>query len=351
MQTLKARIIEAARVAGAGDIGVADHARLADGPPSADPTYILDEARTVVSFWVALDDAKIGPFIAKEEREGFRHHLGETYRRCWQVGEAICEVLRTSGYAAINVWPNASYRPSSNPFELAPDFSHRCGAVASGIGQFGRSGNVLVPSHGARVLLSSVISSAPLPPDPMMEERLCDDCKLCTAVCQVGMMSSSETEVLRLGGRDHAIARKASNARCGICCGGWLGQHNYLHWSTWSPERLAIPDDDRQLETFFITQVGEWHQTGDPMDRYMAQILEDRELGAHGKPLDHFDDTCGFCQLVCAATREDRKRDYKTIVNSGVVVRNSNGELVVIRNAPHEQNGTRDRLSNGQEGL
>jgi len=76
--------------------------------------------------------------------------------------------------------------------EFIPDFSHRYGAVAAGIGRLGWSGNLLTTDYGAMVELGTVLTSAKLEPDPLLENNPCDRCKLCTSVCPVEMISKKE---------------------------------------------------------------------------------------------------------------------------------------------------------------
>ena len=40
--------------------------------------------------------------------------------------------------------------------------------------------------------------------------------------------------------------------------------------------------------------------------------------------------TCGNCQLVCHPDREERKRRYKLLIKSGVVVQNEDGSLEAV---------------------
>ena len=40
--------------------------------------------------------------------------------------------------------------------------------------------------------------------------------------------------------------------------------------------------------------------------------------------------TCGNCQIVCVADKEERKRRYKMLCESGCVVQNSGGSLDVM---------------------
>jgi hypothetical protein len=40
--------------------------------------------------------------------------------------------------------------------------------------------------------------------------------------------------------------------------------------------------------------------------------------------------TCGNCQIVCVADKEERKRRYKLLTNSGCVAQNADGSLDVM---------------------
>jgi hypothetical protein len=40
--------------------------------------------------------------------------------------------------------------------------------------------------------------------------------------------------------------------------------------------------------------------------------------------------TCGNCQLVCHPDRDERKRRYKLLTRSGVVVQNPDGSLEAV---------------------
>ena len=40
--------------------------------------------------------------------------------------------------------------------------------------------------------------------------------------------------------------------------------------------------------------------------------------------------TCGSCQIVCSPDKEERKRRYEMLVESGVVVQNPDGSLEAV---------------------
>ena len=41
--------------------------------------------------------------------------------------------------------------------------------------------------------------------------------------------------------------------------------------------------------------------------------------------------TCGSCQVLCVQDKEERKRRYDLLINSGVVVQNPDGSLEAVR--------------------
>ena len=82
---------------------------------------------------------------------------------------------------------NNVYRPEggssqttdlANMVDMVPDFSHRYGAVAAGLGRLGWSGNLMTPQFGSVVFLGLVLTSAVLEHDPLLEEDRWDKCKL-----------------------------------------------------------------------------------------------------------------------------------------------------------------------------
>jgi len=100
-------------------------------------------------------------------------------------------------------------------------FSHRHAAFLAGLGTFGVNNALITPEYGPRVRFGSILTAAPLPPDPLREEGLCTRCMECVTACPAGA----------LDGRDYpeGLTDKAACARnsadlarrhispCGIC--------------------------------------------------------------------------------------------------------------------------------------
>ena len=365
-----------AHLAGAAAVGISSTDRLQGGFPSMDPTYVLPSARSIVSVMLPLDGDIIRRYLGKLDHDSLQKHETEVYRKLFGICQKITAFLKSEGYEAAAVEPNLDYRfkdgkkyrrvpyelrqkfadwlssPSSafvtsvkrhlvellfeksteyTDWNLTPSFSHRYGAVAAGLGSFGWSSNVMTPEFGARVLFNTLITNAVLSSDAMMEDSPCDGCRICTRVCQVGMMHLKEKDHIAIGGRRFIHAKKGHNLRCIFCCAGFTGQDLYSDWSTWSPGRISLPKDDSSLEEFWNS----FAKSNIYKHNYYAKTLSNlqfhTEYGLVRKPYDRFMTTCGNCQMVCWETREQREENYDILVHSGVVEEGPNFSFRVVR--------------------
>jgi ferredoxin len=331
MSYLENKIKGIARENGAALIGIASKERLYDSPPSGNPDFLLPSARSIISFALPLNKKIIRDFISKKDWLSHNEERKQLARSLYNIGDCISDFLKGQGFAAQVVDINNTYRPEQGASDITemtefiPDFSHRYGAVAAGIGRLGWSGNLLTPDYGAMVELGTVLTSAELEADPLLESNPCDRCKLCTAVCPVEMIDNKEAVRVRVAGIDEEIARKRPNTRCWIGCTGYHGLAPNRKWSNWSPYRLGapLPESKRDLDALNICL-----QKADPQ-----MSLEENSFTDYRRVMfspDWFTNTvCGNCRSVCWAGREDRKENMQLIVNSGVVALNPNGEHVV----------------------
>jgi epoxyqueuosine reductase QueG len=56
-------------------------------------------------------------------------------------------------------------------------------ALLAGLGTFGVNNMILTPEYGPRVRFGSILSSADLPPDNILEMQLCNHCMRCVEMC------------------------------------------------------------------------------------------------------------------------------------------------------------------------
>lgn len=331
MHQLENRIKNIVRESGASLVGIASKQRLYDAPPSGNPDYLLPSAQSVVSFAVTLDRKIIRDFISKKDWLSHCDDRKRIVQLLYTINDRLVNFLRSNGFEALGVDINNTYRPEPDASdvtemtEFIPDFAHRYGAVAAGIGRLGWSGNVLTPDYGALVELGTVLTSAKLESDPLLEKNPCDRCKLCTAVCPVEMIGNKKSVTVSIAGITEEIAVKRPNTCCWIGCTGYHGLAPNRKWSNWSPYRLDYPLPQNKIE---LDALNIQLQKADPQ-----MYLEENSFTDYRKAMfnpDWFSNTvCGFCRGVCWEKRDDREYNSRLIVNSGIVALNLDGEHIV----------------------
>ena len=332
MKELSKTVLDLVKDLGVCAAGIATVETLAGGPPSADITYVLPGAKSAISFAVPLDQGCIPAYLAKEnridaERDNLRANVLSSGIAVW-----LSDYLDQSGYPSVPVSANGVLRTDTprGLIDGLPPVSHRYLAVRSGVGHFGWSGNVITQSEGACIILGSVVTTAELEPThPLPEdENYCNNCRLCLASCIADFMHKRDIEHVTLGGIDFSYSKRRPTGRCAPVCTASTGLHPSGKWSTWSPGRLRIPDNDDpgELRGAMLKAVGlsnQWPEVPDAGVYVLGSIIKTKRFEA-----------CSYCQLVCTPDPEERKRRYKLIVNSGVVVQNLGGSLEAV--APDE---------------
>ena len=308
---------------GADLVGITSRDILADGPPSANPCYLLPSANSVISFAVSLDRNVVKDFISKKKWRPHCENRKVIAQKLYKIGDVIVEKLRKEGYEAINVDINNNYRPEegiANVIEMTefhPDFSHRYGALAAGIGRLGWSGNLMTREYGALVELGSVLTSATLTPDKPIpdEEHPCDRCKVCSLVCPVEMIHPKESTHVTVAGVTETISQKRPNTCCWIGCTGYEGLAASQTWSNWSPYRLdrTLPKDKKELDALCISL-----QKADPQMQDADNSFNNYRRAVFDPGWFYYT-VCGFCRAVCSSSREERLANRKLVTDSGTV--------------------------------
>ncbi len=331
---LSSQVKAIARESGAALVGIASRERLAEAPPSAHPDYLLPATRSVISFAIPLDRKIIRDYLDKKDWLAHGADHKRLYRELYTIAERLVDFLKEKGFEAIRPDMNNVYRPEggssrttdlANMVDMVPDFSHRYGAVAAGLGRLGWSGNLMTPRFGSAVFLGSVLTSAVLEPDPLLEEDPCDKCKLCTTVCPVEMMANKETMSVTIAGREYSCGKKETNARCIIACGHNHGLGTDKKWSTWSPYHVDYPFPDDVAE---VVTLSRQIRAADPNTQGKRAALTTRDKCFD--PNEVYINTCGNCGLICWEKREDREENRRILVNSGVVVLTAEGKRVAV---------------------
>ncbi|MFC1852289.1 hypothetical protein ACFL27_18995 [candidate division CSSED10-310 bacterium] len=362
---MEQRLKQLAYNSGAAAVGIANAERLID-KPSMDPNYLLPWARSVISVMLPFDDEIVRMYLAKKDRPAMQIHETEIYRGLEEISRKLADELLFNGFRAVAAESNLDYRfkqkfgwkivpypvrqalldwlsspcgPLERRFRksivellfeyamrapswrLTPTISHRYAAVAAGLGTIGWSGNVLHPKYGARVLFNTVITDAPLTPDPMDQEIICDGCRRCVISCQGRFIDAKREDSVFIGGQRFVHALRSNNLRCILVCAGFTGQSADEMWSTWSPGRFKLPASDEMLDDLWEWMVKTYLCDDNHYARTLANLTFHTEYGHVRKPQDRFEITCGNCQFVCARNRQTRLQLSKLLRKSGAVQR------------------------------
>ncbi len=343
-KTLNRSILDYLLENGAVSAGLSTRETLADSPPSADITYLMDTGRSAITFAVPTDKEGILPYPSKEDR--FALSSAEI-AKAQQLCHDLAVMLEGEGHRAMATESNLRYRTEVENWQsfFPPDISHRYLAVVSGAGSFGWSGNVGVKGYGTAVALATVITDVELEPTAPIpeEERFCSNCKACARACPVEMFSETEKTSVTIGGRQFTHAARIDWARCGISCAGITGLHKSKKWSSWSPGRYEIPEDKNEFYQMIqrgTTAREQWP----PMEgETVFSIGENSKHGSEGAYEISFTQTCQNCSLVCAGgDKKETLGNLKALLNSGCVIQYPDGSLKVL--PPDEAEAEFDRF-------
>jgi epoxyqueuosine reductase len=143
------------------------------------PQSIFPEARSVIVIGlpISLPVLETSPSIYYRELYNTVNSLLDqyTYR--------LANFLTDRGYPSVFV-PRNGYGSIRVLLEIPiAFFSHRHAALLAGLGTFGINNMILTPEYGPRVRFGSILSTADLPPDPLLEIQLCIRCMHCVEMC------------------------------------------------------------------------------------------------------------------------------------------------------------------------
>jgi epoxyqueuosine reductase len=162
---------------GADLVGVASVDRFAGAPQGHKPEDFLTSARSVVAMARRIPLAIVkkipSPYYQKFGYNDLNAHLRE-------LAYKVALFLEDQGYEAFPLDPSVDERAreveilqeAPEPLvKILGDFSHRHAIVQAGLGEISAGCMVVVPKFGPRVRLVSVITTAPLEPDPKPEGK------------------------------------------------------------------------------------------------------------------------------------------------------------------------------------
>lgn len=303
--------------------GIATRQTLDGGPASTDLEYGMKNAKSAVVFALPLDQSLIPDFLGKENRLAFEINYERANSLASGVAVKLSNYLTQKGYPSVPLAANDVYRDDTpnGRIDMLPPVSLRYLAVASGVGSFGLSGNVITNEHGAGVILGAVLTQADLVPTSPIdeEENYCDDCKLCLKGCASRMMNPDNKTTVTMGGKTFSYSSRNNYMRCQYVCGGFTGIHPSGKWSTWSPGRFAIPDNDQEMFPVFLASIDAYNKRPEAPGGHYHSLMDSKLYN-----------TCANCMLFCVPDKKERARRYQLLINGGVVIQNPDGTLEAV---------------------
>ncbi|MCB2193781.1 MAG: epoxyqueuosine reductase [Deltaproteobacteria bacterium] len=174
-QALRAKVDEFLGAQGAAAWGVAHLAGLV-------PAKLGDFPRAV-SLALAME-----PQVMASIRQGPNQTYTELYETTNQRLDRICgelgDLLKSEGHGAWAV--PSSVR--SDPVNIRGDFPHKTAATRSGLGWVGKNCQLINRRLGPWLRLGTVLTDAPLTPDPPIQKSFCGKCTACLEACPAGAL-------------------------------------------------------------------------------------------------------------------------------------------------------------------
>ncbi len=187
-EELSKRLKKKAIDLGADVIGVAGNKGFGQAPEGHRPEDILKGARCVIS----LGFAQPNTVIQKAMPTQYTRNIFTVASLADQVAHLLTLWIEKQSYEAIPISARGMYM-AAMVGELRGDLSHKHAAVLAGLGEIGVNSLLVNQEFGNRLMLSSVVTNAPLVQDKPFSDKLClgEKCFKCVEVCPVKAISPS----------------------------------------------------------------------------------------------------------------------------------------------------------------
>jgi epoxyqueuosine reductase QueG len=171
-------------------VGVGNIERWANAPLLMSPLGLMPTAKAVLVCAIHHTDGmiEIGGEGSPHE-QGTYSYQGFMNSHLDFLSYTMARFFEDHGYRAVpitasNIWRYREYKDLNSTF--APDMSHIYASVAAGLTEMGYSGIAMSPEYGPRNRFVSIITDAPLVPDPLLPgNTVCDNCGQCISHCVI----------------------------------------------------------------------------------------------------------------------------------------------------------------------
>lgn len=166
-----------------------EHLRTVVRPTHATPRELLDNAGTVVSYFIPFEEHTV-----RSNRKGYHASKEwavayvETNALIIDLNKHLSDVLEHHGFQAVGPLPTHNFDKE----QLMSDWSHKHVAYIAGLGKFGTH-HLLITDKGCCGRFGSIITDAVIPPTARPDIEYCldragIDCGQCLKRCPVGAL-------------------------------------------------------------------------------------------------------------------------------------------------------------------
>ena len=240
---------EKANALGANLVGIAPISRFTGAPPELHPKRLLPEATFVISMAYRINRGIQQLHLRGPSPMPFSRFAGlEPLNRLDDMALDLANFLEDMDFISLPVPANRYYFKEEGIGEV----SHKHAAMAAGLGRLGRGGFLVTPQFGGAVQLITVLTTAPLVADAILEEDLCQGCpQPCVSVCPVDAISRDRDRVIEMDGREYRYGW-LSYLRCQWCCGGLVMDKKAYALSDLPMPVLEEEDDPVRVNEEFL---------------------------------------------------------------------------------------------------
>lgn len=272
-ERLKKKIAREARKLGADLIGFAPVSRWRESnelKPEYWPDTIWSKAQTVIVLGIPM----LLPIV--ESTPSINHTVlyDTTNVLLDQMAYRLAVYLNNLGHASIFM-PRDGYGSLEILLKKMPAcFSQVYAGKYAGLGTIGHSHNLLNPKYGPRARYVSVLTSASVTGDPLIEKDLCrKGCTICSQLCPAQAMSPrpnsriAELNAIKCA-QFHQVLQSEDRWPCGVCAKVCpVGEDRKLYGSTnirlYLKERESIEKDPSHPDYKHLVHLREHGSSGD----------------------------------------------------------------------------------------
>jgi epoxyqueuosine reductase len=234
---------------GAHLVGVAPMERMENAPPDLHPKRLFPEAKTLISMGFRINRGVQQLHLRGPSPMPFSRFAGlEPKVRLDEMALDLANFLEDLDFVSLPIPANQYYYQDKGLGEI----SHKHVAMAAGLGRLGRGGFLVTPQYGGAVQLITILTTAPLLPDRMLEEDPCQGCpQPCVSICPVQALRKDRDRVIVMDGKEYRYGW-LSYLRCQWGCSGMVMMDRFYALSDLPMPKIEEEDDAAMVRLEFL---------------------------------------------------------------------------------------------------